>query len=175
MRELLRQHGGRVRFGLLRKFGRQRESEVEDAISEATFKVWNTIDDFDASRCGVGAWFYLIARNALITSLRVRAADPLIRVVESARLDQVVAVAAQPATDGSVADKERLLDDLDACIQGLGKMQRDIVLSDLEAGVPVEAKVLAERWGTTPNNIWVSRNHAHAGLRKCLRRKGHDR
>lgn len=146
---------------------------MDEAISEAALRVWRTIDEFDGSKSNLGAWFFLIARNALITSLRIQAAGPLIRLVDSDLLDRMQAAPSPSTADGRLEAQERLLAALEDCIGRLSSLQRDIVLSDLEAGTEVEGKVLAERWRTTPNVIWVSRNNARSNLRAWLHEKGY--
>lgn len=147
---------------------------MDDAINQAAFRVWSRIGDFDPTRSTLGQWFFLITRNALITSLRAHAADRLIEMVSSDALDGRPATRSKSGRDG-VQEKERLLSDLAQCVDALGPMQRDIVLADLAAGGPVEAETLAARWSTTPGSIWSSRHRAHQRLRECLRQKGHLR
>lgn len=46
------------------------EADVEDALSIALFRLWQTRKSFDPNRSSLATWFYLLARNATVDLLR---------------------------------------------------------------------------------------------------------
>ena len=71
--EILRVKGALVEHALRGRFaGVLNETDLEDAISVALFRLWTYRNKFDSRRSSVGAWFYLLARNAAIDILRVQ-------------------------------------------------------------------------------------------------------
>lgn len=170
VRALLRKHGGRIRSHLLRKFGAHRTADVDDAMSVALQSVWFNIQRFDPDKTEIGSWFFVIARNALITALRTRKTADL---VVSLQVEPVDAIARTGAMERSQA-QEALLQALAACIEALGPVQHEIIMADLATGGSAGGEALAKQCKRSANAVYVARNRAHTKLRKCLAKKGYE-
>ncbi|MBM3739176.1 MAG: sigma-70 family RNA polymerase sigma factor [Acidobacteria bacterium] len=63
----------RTRRALMVRFaGTATDADLEDALSIALFRLWQSRHKFDPAKASLGTFFYLLARNALIDSLRER-------------------------------------------------------------------------------------------------------
>ena len=73
LRRLLCDHGARVR-GTLRMDFKQvlDDAELDDALSQATLRVWQARERIDLTRGTLRAWFYSIARNRALRILEVK-------------------------------------------------------------------------------------------------------
>ena len=166
---LLRKHGGRVRACLIRKFGAARTDDVDDAVSVAAWKVWDRIDEFDPDRLALGSWFFVVARNALITALRASKTTELVVGLGGENFDSLAQARLVERSDA----QGKLLQALAGCIDKLAPTQRSIVVADLEHGASADGEALGKRLNTSANSIYVSRNRAHTNLRKCLATQGY--
>jgi RNA polymerase sigma factor (sigma-70 family) len=171
-RLLLQVHGPRVKWLLHDRFGDiLAEPDLAAALSEAAFKAFRAIRMFDASKGTLGAWFWQIAANAARNVLRgeIRHAhqnlahDPPGPARTAASLD-----------DGDGPTGNETLDSLREAIEALPDLQRKIIQADLASRDVASAAWLAERYGTTPASIYVSRGKAHENLRKALVQRGHS-
>lgn len=68
--EFYDRHAGQV-FGFLLKILNVRV-DAEDVLQDAFWQVWNQARQFDAQRCSVRGWLYLLARSRGIDQLRRR-------------------------------------------------------------------------------------------------------
>lgn len=168
LRRLLSDHGGVVRAYLVRKFADIFDHwEIDEAMSLAAIRVWQSAPRFDASLGRLRAWFAVIARNCAMKLLAQRNGERLVPIdcIDASRLGL--------ATSFSEAERLRLIVDVHRCIDELPRLQRAVLLADLNAGAPLAAPVLAERFGTTIQSVWVSRSHGRRTLRAMLARLGY--
>lgn len=169
---LLEQHGARVRAALRASFGGAlSDSDLDDALSTASFRAWRKVATFDPARGTLRAWFYVVCRNAAHELLRARRRAGL--ELRGDELEQV----ADPA---SPADHAELLPEpprafteaLRACVAELPRLQRLVVEADLQSDFVVDADELARRLGTTRNSVYVSRSNARKALKQALLARG---
>lgn len=168
LRRLLSDHGGVVRAYLVRKFADIFDHwEIDEAMSLAAIRVWQSAPRFDASLGRLRAWFAVIARNCAMKLLAQRQGERLVPIdcIDASRLGL--------ATSFSEAERLRLIVDVHRCIAKLPPLQRAVLLADLNAGEPQAAPVLAERFGTTIHSVWVARSHGRRTLRSALARLGY--
>ena len=172
LRRLWLDHGGRVRETLRREFQSVLdESEIDDAMSQASQRVWRSGARFDPMRGSLRAWFYCIARNCTLRVIESKRAQSAVTFVEN--LDDLQVQVAHGGDDGS-AGPEPFARDLYRCIDRLPAQQRAVVLADLAAGGTAETGHLIEQLGTTRNSIYVARNNARKALRAMLQAMGYD-
>ena len=167
LRQLLEDHGGVVRLRLLKQFHKMLDdSELDEVMGLAAIRVWRTQSRFDATLGTLRAWFFVIARNCVLTMLAKRRNSPL---ELCGNLDGFGVGETPPPTPR----RQQLVADTHACLEELPPMQRAILQADLEAGEAVSAQELAVRLKTSPNSIYVSRLKGREALRKALARIGH--
>ena len=170
MRRLLEACGERVKGLLVRKFGKGRATAVEDAMSVATWSIWQHIDRYDPAKGSLAGWFLTASRNALIGFLRAEKVRPLITLAGAAELEDLAVRNGRP--EPLSVQAVRRAEDLVDCLSKLQARQQDILMADLHEGCSADASVLAKRWNTTPNAIRVCRHKAHQKLRDMLKRRG---
>lgn len=166
---LLRKHGARVRSVLLHRYAAASPEDVDEALWAAAHRVWQHIWKYDAAKLPLGSWFFVIARNALISALRVERAAPLVTSLDGGLLDVLERSELAERTEA----QEKLLQALADCVDRLATNQKAIVLADLEYGASADGNALKEALGTSANSVYVSRNRAHRNIRKCLGSKGY--
>ena len=170
LRLLLCKHGGKVRAWLKKRFaGVLADQEVDAALNQAMFNVWQHIDSYDPRKATLGVWFVCIAQNAALD---------MVRLVTRQRHS---AVEFDPTHD-PFADRcveaskwqESLLQDFDEEIKQLQPSQQRIIRADLDApGGRAEAVSLSELFGIPKNHVYVYRTRAHATLRAEMQRRGY--
>ena len=167
LRQLLEDHGGVVRVRLMRQFHKMLDdSEIDEVMGLAAIRVWRTQSRFDATLGTLRAWFFVIARNCVLTMLSKRRNSPL---ELCGNLDGFgVGETTVPS-----ARRHQLLADTHACLEELPPLQRAVLKADLEAGEVVPAQELALRLKTTTTSIYVTRLKGREALRKALARIGH--
>ncbi|MFO1029749.1 MAG: sigma-70 family RNA polymerase sigma factor [Planctomycetota bacterium] len=166
---LLEQHGARVRAALRASFGGAlSDSDLDDALSTASFRAWRKVATFDPSRGTLRAWFYVVCRNAAHELLRARRRAGL--ELRGDELEQVVG----PADHAELLPEppHAFTEALRACVAELPRLQRLVVEADLQSDFVVDADELAERLGTTRNSVYVSRSNARKALKQALLARG---
>jgi DNA-directed RNA polymerase specialized sigma24 family protein len=173
LRTLLVLYGGKVKNFLRKRYGDSLQEQERDlALNTALIKVWRHARSIQLGRGSLGGWFLRIAQRCAI--------DILNR--ELGRREDLLALdpEADPVDDCEAADDEvadarvrKRLSDLDAVIEGLGRVQHAIVKADLAAGGQADNARLAAQLGTSLNSIYVSRNKAHEAIRKGMQQRGH--
>lgn len=169
LRVLLQNHGGLLRARLQKEFGKVLDdSEIDEAMSAMLIRVWNAAPRFDATKGSLRAWVAVIARNCALRLLERRRGSA---VRTEPDLDQFVLPGQSPGSPS--VERQRLLGDLHACIDALPRLQRAVMIADLEAGGAAPAEPLAREHRTTTNSIYVSRQKARKALRHAMARLGH--
>jgi RNA polymerase sigma factor (sigma-70 family) len=167
--QLLEAYGARVKGALwtMLKSHQSRQGEIEDAVMDACLSFCLNIESFDRRKGTLFNWLVGAARNNYFTMLREERVRPLLECLDLDDLD------GRPATGGNAVPRSvhhgRLLESLWGCIEKLGPMQRDIVLSDLAGQGSVRDAELAKKWNTSANSIRVSRHKAHKRLGKLMK------
>jgi len=170
---LLTDHGGSVREQLRKEFETVLDpSEIDDALSQATQRVWRSGPRFDLARGTLRAWFSAIARNCALRVLESKRSRAGLQLVGN--LDTLAWPEGDRSDGAAGGARERFARDLHRCIDLLPRLQRAVILADLRAGGVAEAAVLARELATTPNSIYVSRTSAHKALRAALLARGHS-
>ncbi|GAB4148582.1 MAG: hypothetical protein Fur0037_16900 [Planctomycetota bacterium] len=173
LRRILSDYGGKVLRLLKREFEIVLGHHLlEDAIADASVRVWRFRDGYDPSRAAIATWFYSIARNCARKMVEARC-----REVPSESLGEALeAREGAPAARGGAGDPNQrsFADDVRECISALPPRQRDVLLADMAAGGTSDSAALAARLGTSRNTIYVSRNQGRRALREALIRLGHD-
>ena len=153
---LLRQHGGRIRGYLQRRFPSFDAVDVHDVITDALLALESS---FDASRGSLAAWFLLLAHQRAVQLLRSRK-----RSIATAGDGHALE---QPATgpDGlaGLITAERITE-LRQVVASLPALERAVVEADLEQGETVAAQRLAQRLGTTTGSVYAARKRARKRL-----------
>lgn len=148
------------------------DMQIDEALSQASQRVWKNGRRFDPSLGTLRSWLYVIARNCARRVLEVERRNSALRYVDD--LDS--AAQPQPAEPSEPEGRPwepSFVIDLRHCIHGLPRMQRAIVLADLAAGGSAPAKDLAATLETSTNSVYVSRNHARKAIRTAMLRLGH--
>ena len=151
-------------------------SEIEDAVSQASLRVWKSRQRLDLGRGTLRAWFYVISRNCALRMLEVKRGPQGLSLL--ANLDRHPSPVGEPADEGAVLEdatmgRTKLASDLHACIARLPARQRTIMLADLAAGGTAETQRLVQELSTSVGAIHVARTTARKSLRLCLLGKGY--
>lgn len=163
---VLRRYGPEVNGWLRDHYRSFHATELDDVFTEAAWKVWTKADTFDKSKGTLGGWFLTIAQRKAMDAAKGRRRHRK-RFTQEEEFN--------PPEDCSISDdtplsKETLKETkrLDQIIETkLKGHQQFIVRADMEAGDGVaDNKWLAERLGSTPESIMVSRNKAHKNILK---------
>ena len=175
LRRLLLDHGGRIRWTLEVDFKRLlNRADIDDAMSQASQRVWRARQRFDPRRGTLRAWFYVIARNCALRILEAKTHSALKFVGD---MNLVVSKDVPPTEREfdvpASPQRQRFVHDLHRCIAALPGQQRDVILADLAAGGLADTKHLVADLDTTPASIYASRAKARAALRHALSALGH--
>jgi RNA polymerase sigma factor (sigma-70 family) len=163
-------------MGLLRKeFTKVLDlQEIEDAVSQASVRVWRSGSRYDPERGSLGAWMYVIARNCARRMLEAKRRHAALSFVDD--LDSATASSSEAAVvaEDPAVPKDRFLQDVRACIADLPPQQRAVLLADFSAGGAAPAETLAAQLGTSRNSIYVSRTNGRKALRAAMVKLGHS-
>jgi RNA polymerase sigma-70 factor, ECF subfamily len=168
LRQLLVDHGGTVRQGIRRAFGRALdEHDIDDVLNAAVTNIWQTRLLFDPSQGTLRSWLFVIARNCALNLLATRRPD----TVSLDRLGTLPPDLRHPSAD---ADRLRLALDVQSCLSEMPEQLRAVLGADLAAGGTASTTELAARLGTSTGAIHVARSRGRVLLRKKLGRLGYD-
>lgn len=170
LRRLVADHGGRVKATLHSEFKKLLDHlEIDDALNQATHRVWRARTRLDLSRGTLRAWYQVIARNCSLRLLTAKRGPNALRFV-----DDLEAVSPQPGpTETSsveALDRRRALYE---AIDKLPAQPRAVLLADLAAGGMADTKLLMEQLGTTANSIYVARATGLKAVRAILAAQGY--
>lgn len=164
---LLAEHGGEVKCLLQKEFGKMLDAlQIDDAVNQASLRAWKSAARFDPAKGSLRSWFYVIARNCARRVLEMRLDETGFTYVDD--LDAIA-----PTRKGKAKPPSRFVLDLRRCIDGLSRMQREVVMADLAAGGTAAAEHLAAELNTSTNSIYVTRTTARKALRRALEALGH--
>jgi len=159
---LIHDHGAHVQAHLRRKFHSALDRwQIEDAVSLAAIRAWQSANTFDPELGRLRAWFAIIARNCALSLVAQRRNEAHVRIDD---LD--------PSAFGYTATDEvermRLVVDVHRALEKLPNLQRLVVLADMNAGRTLPGSELARRFGTALSSIYVARLRGRHRLRKLL-------
>ncbi len=168
--DILRTHGPPVRAVLKRRFGSTLDdSDWEDVLAVALFRVWQARDRFDPLKASLRVWFFRIAENAARDVLKVgwQKARLLEVGVEPIALAEVAAFRHLdlPLPTETLISSESL----QAALALLPEAQRQIVMADAQSrdGI-VPSEQLGAELGLPPGTVRVYRKRALDRLRREL-------
>ena len=190
----LRAHGPPVKALLRRKFfGPLTESDFEDVLAVALYRMWQYRTRYDSSRASLRVWFYRIAENVARDVLRHgwQKARQLEVAFEPLALSAVVdhrttshsagtnASPGQSTNDTDLEDDDEKFDsrpigeDLLEVLKLLPEAQRKILLADAEStDGKVASQDLASELGIPASTIRVYRRRALEKVRSEMDRLG---
>ena len=168
LRQLLLDHGGTVRNGLRRSFGRVLDdSGLDDALATAVVNIWQARLTFNPDHGTLRAWLFVIARNCALNLLASRRADPV-------SIDELDLLLTDLRCAGAEAERLRLALDVQRCLRTMPRRMRAVLNADLAAGGTAPTPALALQLGTTVNTIYVARSRGRLQLRQQLQRLGYS-
>jgi RNA polymerase sigma factor (sigma-70 family) len=139
---------------------------VEDIISMALFRLWQSRSRFDPKKGSIGAWFYVIARNVAIDLKRLeKRPEPLEFLPRFTAIPRSDA-ASDPARQRAVLEK--VLDKL------TNRQRRVIEVELLGDDAPVSMSELADELGLSPGALRALRFRAMQKFRRALDEQGYD-
>lgn len=164
---LLDDHGPHIQAHLRRKFhGALDPWQIEDAVSLAAVRAWQSAKNFNPALGRLRAWFAVVARNCALSLIAKKRSESFVPLDE-----------ADPSAFGYIATDElermRLVLDVHRAIEQLPNLQRLVLLADMNAGSTLPGPELARRFGTTLSSIYVARLRGRHRLRKLLWRMGY--
>lgn len=142
------------------------ECEVEEAVSSAALKLWQSAGEYNKAKGTLGAWFFTMAQSAAIDIIR--------REHRYHKRYRSLSPEYDPPTDDIFADEEgwskekrRQLKDLDDIIEHrLKGLQQVVAKADLAAGGLADAGRLAELHNTSKESVYVTRHKARQKIEK---------
>ncbi len=137
-----------------------RRAPADEILQEVYLRVWERAGDFDPLRASPITWMATIARNRALDELRRQ------QVMPTTEIDDEFDLAAE--TEGALEGLERTdkLKALMACLNGLEKERRELILLAYYRGMTREA--LAQRTGRPVATIKTWLHRSLAQLRVCL-------
>jgi RNA polymerase sigma-70 factor (ECF subfamily) len=168
--ELLRSFGPQAASALRRRFGGLlSDADLEEALSDALFHVWQARARFDPTKAKLSTWFYILARNAAVSSLR-RRPQGINRNVE----DSAMAFVKQESPAEQSAERSRLLTELKVALKSLTPRERIVIEAYIGSGGEGNwAAEIAEEVGVPPRHIRVIRLRAFDKVKKRLIAQGY--
>ena len=168
MERMIQDHGKHVRAFLRKRLGHALDHwQLEEAMSLAAVRAWQSAPRFDATRGQLRTWFAVAARNCALGLIAQHQDTPHISI------DGVKASVADAATSPGEARRMQLIVDVHRGIGKLAQLQRSVLLADLNAGTTLPASVLAERFKSTIQSIYAARSRGRRDLRIYLEQLGY--
>lgn len=168
LQNLISDHGPHVRAYVKRKLGRLLDHwQIEETMSLASLRAWQSASRFDPTRGRLRAWFAVIARNCGLSLIAQHQGQPFVSI------DGVDPTILGVASGKSEAKRMQLVVDVHRGIGLLPHLQRSVLLADLNAGTTLPAPLLAERFRSTAQSIYVARHRGRRELRVYLERLGY--
>jgi len=165
---LISDHGPHVRAYVKRKLGLLLDHwQIEETMSLAALRAWQSACRFDPSRGQLRAWFAIIARNCGLSLVAQHQDHPFVPI------DGIDPTILGIASGRHEAKRMQLIVDVHRAIGLLPHLQRCVLLADLNAGTTLPALVLAERFRTTSRSIYMARSSGRLSLRRQLETLGY--
>lgn len=167
LRLFLQRYGGRMKAYLKKYYAHVlQEHERDEAFNWAIHNIWRFADRYHEGKGRFDSWCIRIAQRAAQSVLR--------REVKFCSKNREYEDDFDPADPSSENDDTHQLFGTDdprwehvlKAIDTLPALQKAIVQADLAADGTADAQRLAEIHGSSIGSIYVSRNKAHANLKK---------
>jgi RNA polymerase sigma factor (sigma-70 family) len=160
LRPILHTLGPRIAAGLIRRYPLLRPEDIEDLLSIASQRLWESRYCYDASKSSLGAWFFVIADNAAKDLLKKEAR----RLEQSADLCQVAAPPAEVEQTPPAAFRK-----MEQLLVKLDPLDHRILWAYAEAGgVGPWAADLSRELGMRAGTIRVRCQRLKDRLRKAM-------
>jgi RNA polymerase sigma-70 factor (ECF subfamily) len=160
---VIRTLGPRIAAGLSRRHPSLRTEDIEDVLSVASHRLWESREQYEPSRGSLAAWFFIIADNVACDLVRKEAR----RLERPAKVDHLAApVAPRPweASEGDPAEPE-----LHEILGDLLPVDRRIISAYAHAGgAGAWAADLSRELGMRAGTIRVRCRRIKERLRKAL-------
>lgn len=168
LQNLINDHAPYVRAYVKRKLGTLLDHwQIEETMSLASLRAWQSATRFDPTRGRLRAWFAVVARNCGLSLIAQQQGQPFVSIDG---IDPTILGVASGKTE---ARRMQLVVDVHRAIGLLPQLQRSVLLADLNAGTTLPAPLLAERFRSTTQSIYVARHRGRRELRKHLERLGY--
>lgn len=168
LQNLISDHGPYVRAYVKRKLGKLLDHwQVEETMSLASLRAWQSASRFDPTRGRLRTWFAVIARNCGLSLIAQHQGQPFVSIDG---VDPSILGVASGKPEGK---RMQLVVDVHRAIGLLPQLQRSVLLADLNAGTTLPAPLLAERFRTTAQSVYVARHRGRRDLRVQLERLGY--
>jgi DNA-directed RNA polymerase specialized sigma24 family protein len=168
LQNLISDHGPYVRAYVKRKLGQLLDHwQVEETMSLASLRAWQSASRFDPTRGRLRTWFAVIARNCGLSLIAQHQGQPFVSIDG---VDPSILGVASGKPEGK---RMQLVVDVHRAIGLLPQLQRSVLLADLNAGTTLPAPLLAERFRTTAQSVYVARHRGRRDLRVQLERLGY--
>jgi len=160
---VIRTVGPRIGAGLTRRHPFLRAEDIEDVLSIASQRLWESRAQYDPARGSLTAWFFIIADNAAKDLVKKEAR----RLEQSAEISHLRApdadLAAVPAAEGSAEQS------LHAILLGLPQVDHRIIWAYAEAGgAGAWAADLSRELGMRPGTIRVRCRRIKERIKKAM-------
>ncbi len=156
---LLESFGGKVSGYLQRRFPSFDDHDVQDVLVDAVLKIGHT---YDPEKGKLGAWLLFLAHQQAVAVLRDRH-----RGQATELLDPELSAASEPSPLARLVGSEEV-ERIRQAFEGLAPLERAVIEADVLAEQTVNARLLAERLGTTTDSIYVARARARSKLKRSL-------
>ncbi len=163
IRLLLAEHGARVQNYLRSRYANVLDDhQIEDALADAAMKLADTYDPDKGKP--LGGWLLSLADRIAIDGLRREQRHHRQRVeMPDGESAGQTGSSSQAAMDAEFAAKVRHI-----MATELSELERKVMTADIDEGGAVNAKQLAERFGTDPRSIYTARLRARRKMAKGL-------
>lgn len=164
--ELLELYGEVVKGYLLKRYADTlSDIEIDVAINEAAFRVWNHAASFDLKRAPLRGWFITIAKREAIRIIdRGVQYVPFDEGTHGVTMDEC----GDEETEQDRKTKRQIKYFEHILENKLVGLQQNIIREDIKSSGKADNARLALKYGKSENNIIVSRNKAMANLRKHM-------
>jgi len=168
MRAVIAKFGDRIMHSLARRFRDVLDQhDVDECLNHAAWKLWRFANKFDPDRGSLGTWFYKVAEREVYDLIRNRPSGTLPLEFDPGATPRVAWGSTSRHPNGA------LINDLNAVIDMLPKVQKAVILADIAAGERADDEGLAARLKTSVNSIRVSRHKAKKRIALELGKRGH--
>jgi RNA polymerase sigma factor (sigma-70 family) len=160
---ILRSVGPKIAAGLMRRHPHLSPEDIEDILSVASQRLWESRTQYDATRGSLAAWFFIIADNAAKDLVKKEAR----RLERPADLEQF-AMPASAAAEEPASDSEAQLG-LHAILSALPAVDHCIIRAFAEAGgTGPWAADLSRELGIRPGTLRVRCRRIKERIKKAM-------
>jgi RNA polymerase sigma factor (sigma-70 family) len=160
---VIRTVGPRIAAGLIRRHPLLRAEDIEDVLSIASQRLWESRTRYDAAKGSLAAWFFIIADNAAKDLAKKEAR----RMEQSAELPYLAMPEPKPPDERPA--KNAAEQDIEEILLGLAPLDHRIIWAYAEAGgAGPWASDLSRELGMRPGTIRVRCRRIKERIRKAM-------